>query len=57
MLEMSRYDRGDNNSDYEYTTKINDNFWARGSFYLLFSSFFSSENNGATRCHPLVAVK
>lgn len=57
MLEMSRYDRGDNNSDYEYTTKINDNFWARGSFYLLFSSFFSSENNGATRCHTLVAVK
>lgn len=50
-------DCGDNNSDYEYTTKINDHFWARGSLYLLFSRFFSSENDGATCCYTLVAVE
>tara|TARA_Y100000992_G_scaffold294639_1_gene254629 strand:- start:1531 stop:1704 length:174 start_codon:yes stop_codon:yes gene_type:complete len=57
MLGMSRYDCGDNKSDYEYTTKVNDNFRARGSFDLLFWGFFSSENNGAARRYTLVAVK
>ena len=57
MLEMSRYDRGDNKSDYEYTTKVDDNFRDCGSFDLLFWRFFSSENNGAAPCHTLVAVK
>ena len=42
MMEMS-YERGDNKSDYEYTTKVDDNFRARGSFALFFSRFFSSK--------------
>lgn len=42
MTEMS-YERCDNKSDYKYTTKVDDNFRARGSFDLLFSRFFSSK--------------
>jgi len=42
MMEMS-YERCDNKSDYEYTTKVHDNFRARGSFELGFSRFFSSK--------------
>lgn len=56
MMEMS-YERGDNKSDYKYTTKVHDNFRARGSFELGFWRFFSSEKNGAARCHTLVAVE
>jgi len=56
MMEMS-YERGDNKSDYEYTTEVDDNFRDRGSFKLLFWTFFSSENNGTARCHILIAVE
>lgn len=48
MLEMSRYDSGDNDSGYKHTKKVDDNFSAGSPFHTFFLLVFLSKDNGAT---------